>query len=179
MLLQVGFGMSAFAAGTITFISAAGGLTMKTVAPRLLRRFGFRTVLIVNGVISLLSFIACAWFRPDTPHWLIMVALGLGGFFRSLQFTTLNALSYADLSQGQMSRGTTTAAIFQQVVQSVGIGLAASLLRFLMNSRGEAHMTVATVTPVFAIIGGLALISQFWFVTLPRDVGDEMSNRLR
>jgi EmrB/QacA subfamily drug resistance transporter len=177
MLLQVGFGMTAFAAGLMTFISAVGALVMKTTAPPILRRFGFRTVLIVNGLICAATYMVYALFRIDTPHWVIMVTLAVGGFFRSLQFTSLNGMAYADLEQGQMSRGTTTASMAQQFMQSVSIGLAATLLHFLMVQRGETHLTGATVAPAFAIIGAFALVSMYWFVRLPADAGDEMNNR--
>jgi EmrB/QacA subfamily drug resistance transporter len=179
MLLQVGFGMSAFAAGLMTFISAVGALVMKTTAPPILRRFGFRTVLIANGLICAATFMVYALFKIDTPHWVIMVALAVGGFFRSLQFTSLNGMAYADLDQSQMSRGTTTASMAQQFVQSVSIGLAATLLHFLMLARGETHLTGATVAPAFAIVGAATLVSIIWFVRLPANAGDEMNNRLR
>jgi len=177
MLLQVGFGMTAFAAGLMTFISAVGALVMKTTAPPILRRFGFRTVLIANGVICAATYMVYALFRPDTPHWLIMAALAIGGFFRSLQFTSLNGMAYADIDQGQMSRGTTTASMAQQFMQSVSIGLAATLLHFLMISRGETHLTPGAVAPAFAIFGAGTLISLYWFVRLPKDAGDEMNGR--
>ena len=177
MLLQVGFGMTAFAAGLMTFISAVGALVMKTTAPPILRRFGFRQVLVVNGVIGAATFMVYAFFRIDTPHWLIMIALAVGGFFRSLQFTSLNGMAYADIEQAQMSRGTTTASMAQQFIQSVSIGLAATLLHFLMVRRGETHLTGATVAPAFAIIGAITLVSLFWFLRLPANAGDEMNNR--
>jgi hypothetical protein len=106
-----------------------------------------------------------------------MATLAIGGFFRSLQFTSLNGMAYADLDQDQMSRGTTTASMAQQFMQSVSIGLAATLLHFLMLRRGETHLTGETVAPAFAIIGALTLISIFWFVRLPANAGDEMNNR--
>ena len=177
MLLQVGFGMSAFAAGLMTFISACGALVMKTTAPPILRRFGFRTVLLANGVICAATYMIYAFFRPDTPHWWIMTVLAVGGFFRSLQFTSLNGMAYADLEQSQMSRGTTTASMAQQFMQSVSIGLAATLLHFLMLRRGETHLTGATVAPAFAIFGALTLVSLVWFARLPANAGDEMNSR--
>jgi EmrB/QacA subfamily drug resistance transporter len=179
MLLQVGFGMSAFTAGLTTFVSAAGALVMKTTAPPILRRFGFRTVLLVNGVICAATYMVYALFTPSTPNWLIMVALGVGGFFRSLQFTSLNGMAYAELEQAQMSRGTTTASMTQQFVQSVSVGLAATLLHFLMQSRGETQLTAAAVTPAFALFGAATLLSLIWFARLPKDAGDEMNGRLK
>jgi EmrB/QacA subfamily drug resistance transporter len=177
MLLQVGFGMSAFAAGLMTFISAVGALVMKTTAPPILRRFGFRSVLIVNGVICAATYMIYAFFRIDTPHWIIMATLAIGGFFRSLQFTSLNGMAYADLEQVQMSRGTTTASMAQQFMQSVSVGLAATLVHFLMVRRGDTHLTGASVAPAFAIIGAATLVSLYWFFRLPANAGDEMNNR--
>ncbi|MDB5445988.1 MAG: transporter [Phenylobacterium sp.] len=179
MLLQVGFGMSAFAAGAMTFISAAGALFMKGVAPPVLRRFGFRSVLVANGVITAVSFALYALFKPSTPHWIIMGVLGIGGFFRSLQFTSLGGLAYADINQAQMSRASTTSSMVQQLVQSVGIGLAATLLHFLQLARGDTQLTWQAVTPAFAAIGALSLVSLLWFVRLPPDAGDELNGRHR
>ncbi|MBJ7410005.1 MAG: MFS transporter [Phenylobacterium sp.] len=177
MLLQVAFGMSAFAAGLMTFISAVGALVMKTTAPPILRRFGFRTVLLVNAVIVGLSFVAYALFRPDWPQWAIMAVLGVGGFFRSLQFTALNGLAYADIDTDEMSRAATTASMVQQLVQSIGIGLSASLLHLLMVTAGATRLTADTVAPAFVIVGLVTMISMFWFARLPTDAGDEMNGR--
>jgi EmrB/QacA subfamily drug resistance transporter len=177
MLLQVAFGMSAFAAGLMTFISAVGALVMKTAAPPILRRFGFRSVLIVNAVIVGVSFIAYSFFRPDWPHWAIMLVLGTGGFFRSLQFTSLNGMAYAEIDSDQMSRAATTSSMVQQLVQSIGIGLSASLLHLLMTMQGATRLTAEVVSPAFIVVGLVTMISMFWFVRLPADAGDEMNGR--
>jgi EmrB/QacA subfamily drug resistance transporter len=177
MLLQVGFGLSAFAAGTMTFISAVGALAMKTTAPPILRRFGFRPVLLVNAVIVGVSFAAYGLFRPTTPHWIIMTVLAVGGFFRSLQFTSMNGLAYAEIDQDRMSRASTTAAMVQQLVQSIGIGLAAALLHFLMRAHGESQLTWQSVSPAFPIVGAITLLSMLWFVRLPANAGAEMHAR--
>jgi len=177
MLLQVAFGLSAFAAGTMTFISAAGALAMKTTAPPILRRFGFRSVLRVNAVIVGVSFMAYALFKPSWPHWAIMLVLGVGGFFRSLQFSSLNGMAYAEVEQDEMSRAATTSSMVQQLVQSVGIGLSASLLHLLMTLRGETRLTVEAVAPAFIVAGLFTMISMLWFAHLPADAGDEMNGR--
>ncbi|MBU1377547.1 MAG: MFS transporter [Alphaproteobacteria bacterium] len=177
MLLQVAFGMSAFAAGLMTFISAVGALVMKTTAPPILRRFGFRSVLLVNAVIVGVSFIAYSFFRPDWPHWAIMIVLGAGGFFRSLQFTSLNGMAYAEIESEEMSRAATTSSMVQQLVQSIGIGLSASLLHLLMTLQGRTRLTVEVVSPAFIVVGLVTMISMFWFIRLPADAGDEMNGR--
>lgn len=177
MLLQVAFGMTAFAAGLMTFILAAGALLMKACAPPALRRFGYRRVLIVNGLITAGSFMAFAFFRADTPALIILLVLGLSGFFRSLQFTSLNGLAYADLEVHQMSRGTTVSAMAQQLVLSIGVGLAAALVRGFMALRGETAITAAAITPVFVVMGFVSLVSLFWFIRMPPGAGSSTSGR--
>jgi EmrB/QacA subfamily drug resistance transporter len=179
MLLQIGFGMSAFRAGLMTFISAAGALVMKTTAPPILRRFGFKPVLVVNGVICGATFLVYSLFRPETPHWLIMSVLAVGGFFRSLQFTSLNGLAYADIDQDQMSRASTTSSMGQQLMQSVGIGLAAMLIHIVSQWRGEVRLSWSSVTPAFAVIGAITFISLLWYARLPTDAGAGLHARPR
>jgi MFS family permease len=177
LLLQIGFGMSPFQAGLLTFISAAGALVMKTAAPPILRRFGFRSVLVVNAVITGLLFMAYALFKPGTPHWLIMAVLLFGGFFRSLQFTSLNGLAYADIDQQQMSRASTMSAMAQQLVQSLGIGLAAMLLHVFMVMEGASGLTASSISPAFLVVGALSFVSLAFFIRLPATAGDDMHRR--
>jgi EmrB/QacA subfamily drug resistance transporter len=177
MLLQVGFGMNALEAGTMTFFSAAGALTMKGVAPPVLRRFGFRAVLIGNAVIVATAYIAFVAFRPETPHWILLVILTSTGFFRSLQMTSLNALAYAEIEPARMSQASTTSSMAQQLMQTVGVGLAATMLFFIQRARGGDHIIWQDVLPTFMVLGVVSLISIFWFVGLPRTAGDELHAR--
>jgi EmrB/QacA subfamily drug resistance transporter len=177
MLLQVAFGLSALQAGLMTFASAAAALIMKTVAPPILRAFGFKRTLSVNAVIVALLFMAYALFRPQTPHWVIYAVLLTGGFFRSLQFTALNGLAYADLDSPRMSRASTMSTMFQQLSQSIGIGLAALLLRLFRGLSHSPSLTADVIAPAFIVIGGVALISALFFVTLPRHAGAELNGR--
>jgi hypothetical protein len=106
MMLQVGFGLDPFASGSLTFVAAAGALVMKFTAQPILRRFGFRTVLTVNALIGAAFLLAISLFTAATPWWLIVAVLLVGGFFRSLQFTSLNTIAYADVAHPAMSQAT-------------------------------------------------------------------------
>src|SRR5690606_5988819 len=97
ILLQVGFGMSAFATGLFTFTTAIGALLMSQMAPSIIRRCGYLNLLTYSAIFSVLFIIFCAWFDINTPLWWMSLILGLGGIFRSLQFTAVNTLSYADM----------------------------------------------------------------------------------
>jgi EmrB/QacA subfamily drug resistance transporter len=175
MLLQMGFGMDALGAGLLTFTSAAGALLMKTTARPIISRFGFKRVLIGNQIITGVILMGYALFQRTTPHILIIATLLLGGFFRSLQFTALNTLAFADIEQPRMSRASSLSSMGQQLSQSIGIGLAAMLLSSLRTLHGSTTLQAADVSPVFAIIGALSLLGLFYFVPLPRDAGAEVS----
>ena len=90
LLMQVGFGLSPFQSGLVTFASAVGAMGMKTLAARIIRTFGFRNMMTINAVVSSVFLAACALFTVTTPLLLIMIILVVGGFFRSLQFTAIN-----------------------------------------------------------------------------------------
>ena len=179
LLLQVAFGLSALQAGLMTFASAAAALVMKTCAPPILARFGFRRTLSVNGVIVAVTFAAYALFQPGTPHWLIYAVLLFGGFFRSLQFTSLNGLAFADVDHVQMSRASTMSTMGQQLAQSMGIGMAATLLHYSLVHAHTRHLTAAIIAPAFWIIASVALISVLFFLPLPADAGAGLHGRPR
>ena len=119
LLLQLGFGLTPFQSGSITFAAAVGAIAMKFAAPPMLRRFGFRNVLVVNALIAAVFVALPAAFTPATPIWLITVLLLVGGFFRSLQFTSINALNFADVPPARMSRATTLTSVAQQLSLSL------------------------------------------------------------
>jgi EmrB/QacA subfamily drug resistance transporter len=171
LLLQVAFGLSALQAGLMTFASAAAALVMKTCAPPILARFGFKRTLTVNAVIVAATFMAYALFNPATPHWVIYAVLLTGGFFRSLQFTSLNGMAFADIDHAQMSRASTMSTMGQQLAQSMGIGMAAMFLHLSMVHAGAHHLTSATIGPAFIAVGVVALISVLFFLPLPADAG--------
>jgi len=172
LLLQVAFGLSALQAGLMTFASAAAALVMKTCAPPILARFGFKRTLSVNAVIVAAMFMAYALFKPGTPHWVIYMVLLAGGFFRSLQFTSLNGMAFADIDHAQMSRASTMSTMGQQLAQSMGIGMAAMFLRLSMLSSHATHLTADTIAPAFIAVGVVALISVLFFLPLPTNAGE-------
>jgi EmrB/QacA subfamily drug resistance transporter len=177
ILLQVAFGLSPFQAGMMTFASAAAALVMKTCVPPILARFGFRATLSVNAVIVGVSFMTYAMFTKTMPHWMMYAILLTGGFFRSLQFTALNGLAFADIDQPQMSRASTMSAMGQRLAQSIGIGFAATLLHLFQAHAHARHVTASAVAPAFSVIGVVALVSALFFVVLPADAGEELHTR--
>lgn len=176
MLLQVNLGHSPLAAGLMIAISGAGALLMKLSAPPLLRRFGFRSALIANGLFVSVLFAAGALFTAAWPVWAIMTVLGLAGFFRSLQFTALNGLAFAEMTEEQLSAASTTGSVVQQLAQSLGVALAAALLH-LMTEPDATAAEAWSVGPAFIVFGLMAAASVLWFLPLKRTIGDDMNGR--
>jgi EmrB/QacA subfamily drug resistance transporter len=179
LMLQLGFGLSAFASGLITFASAVGALVMKGATQFVLRRYGFRRVLIVNGVMSGLVMAGYALFDPAMPHAVIFVALLLGGMIRSLQFTALNALSYADIGEPAMSSASTFSAMMQQLSLSLGAGTAALALHVTLSMSGGEVLTAADFQPAYLLVGGIVVASALLFTILPKTAGANVSGNGR
>jgi EmrB/QacA subfamily drug resistance transporter len=177
LLLQLAFGINPFKSGLIIFASALGALTMKLAIYPIIRFFGFRTLLIFNGVISAFFMLCCALFRPTTPHLVIALILFSGGFFRSLQFTCINALGYADVPQRMMSNASSLASMGQQLSISLGVAIAALALRVGMTLHHSKTLTAHDIVPAFLLTGGLGLIGSLVFLPLPHHAGAELSGR--
>lgn len=176
MLLQIGFGKTPFAAGMITFASAAGSMLMKFVATPIIRAIGFRRVLTVNAILTGVFIMACALFSPETSVWMMIVILLIGGFFRSLQFTGLNTLTYADMPPKNMSSASSFAAMAQQLGVSLGVGVAAVTLNISMAVRGESVVTTPDIVWGFIVIGVLCCAATFSFLRLPLDAGERLNS---
>lgn len=174
LMLQIGFGLSALSAGLITFAGAVGALAMKIAAPRILNRWGYRRVLAINALFTGVSLASCALFTASTPAVVMIGVLLLGGFFRSLQFTAINTLAYADISQSSMSRASSFAAMGQQLGVSLGVGVAAEALHLSMLWRGSNQLIAADVVVGFVVIGVLSALPSFAFWRLPPDAGESL-----
>jgi len=177
LMLQVAFGMSAFSSGLLTFAAAAGSMTMKMSGGPILRRFGFRTVLVVNGAISAVFMMICALFTPATPAVTIFVLLLAGGFFRSLEFTSLNTLAFADVASPKMSAATSLSSMVQQVSLGAGVALGAILLHACLGWRNAPHGPLVTsdFQVAFVVIGLISLAAVARFMRLAPDAGWEVS----
>ncbi|MDE2334464.1 MAG: MFS transporter [Rhodospirillales bacterium] len=175
MMLQIGFGLSALQSGMITFAGSAGALVMKPAAVGLLRRLGFRTTLVWNGVLSTASLAIVGFFRPSWPLLAIYAALLLGGFLRSLQFTAFNSLAYADIPRERMSAATSLYATIQQLSLTIGVSAGAAMLAVSMAVGGHAQPELPDFTAGFLGISCLMLLASPAALLMPRAAGREMS----
>jgi EmrB/QacA subfamily drug resistance transporter len=175
MMMQLGFGLSAAQSGLITFSSAAGAMLMKAVCARILRRWGFRSTLMWNGVIATLLLMSAALFRPSWPLWIIYVVMFAGGFFQSLQFTAYNTVAYADIPAARMSAATSFYTTFQQLMLSVGICTAASVLAVSIAVQHHAGPQLSDFSVTWVVIGLITLVAVPVCGRLSRTAGSEMS----
>jgi len=179
LMLQLGFGLSPFASGLLTFASAAGAMTMKMTAAPIIRALGFRRVLLGNAVISSLFVASYAFFTPTTPHWVILAALLAGGFFRSLQFTSTNTLIFADVPPQLMSRATSFQSMAQQLSVSVGVGIGALLLHVTLALAGRSELESGDFAAAFLAVAVISLSSILFYLPLAREAGAEVSGHRR
>ncbi len=179
LFFQIGFGLNALQSGLLTFASAIGAIAMKTTAAPILRRFGFKHVLVVNAVVSSVFIGAIALFTTATPHALILGVLLVGGFFKSLQFTSINTLAYADIDEKAMSRATSFASVAQQLSLSAGVAVGALVLEAERMGR-DSHLVVAGDFPAaFVLVAVIAAGSALIFALLPKTAGASLASRAR
>ncbi len=175
MMMQLGFGMSAAASGSITFMSAAGAMLMKAFAAPILRRFGFRRVLIWNQLLATLCIAACATFTRGWPLPVLFAVLLAGGFFQSLQFTAYNTIAYAELRPDRMSAATSFYTVFQQLMLSMGICVAAGALALSAAISGHPTATLGDFRVAFIVVSVASLFCGPLCAQLPATAGAEMS----
>jgi EmrB/QacA subfamily drug resistance transporter len=174
LLLQEGLGFSAFQSGMVTFVTGLGALTMKTLAPRILRAFGFRNVLLFNAILAALLAIVPALFVLSPPVWVMIAVLFIGGLLRSLEFTSLSIVVFADISEEQISRASTFSATLQELSGTCGIALAAIILQVIQHSRGSETLAASHFPLAFVLLGGIAMLSVLELRRLDANAGEAM-----
>jgi EmrB/QacA subfamily drug resistance transporter len=177
LLLQIGFDLTPFQSGLITFTGALGSMFMKAAVAGVLRRLGYRPVLVYNSLLSAAFLAACASFVPGMPFAAMIVILLSGGFFRSLQFTSINTLAYAEIEPQLMSRATTLVSVAQQLSLSTGVAVGALVVETTLRLKHGTTMSAMDFPPAFLAVGALSASAAFVFARLPPDAGAELSGR--
>jgi EmrB/QacA subfamily drug resistance transporter len=178
LMFQVGFGLGAFQAGLLMIAVFAGNLAMKAGTTPILHRFGFRQVLLANGVLNVASLVACALLTPETPVWLIAVILFFGGMTRSMQFTALNTIAFVDVPQARMAAANTLFSTTFQLAMGLGIALGAVAVRagmWLAPSIGLAHVPAIEYRIAFVLVSLVSLVGLRDALALAADAGARIS----
>ena len=150
---------------------------MKAAATSVLKRFGYRNVLLYNSLISAAFLAACASFVHGMPFAAMIAILLVGGFFRSLEFTSVNTIAYAEIEPPLISRATSMVAAFQQLSLSTGVAVGALVVEITLRLKHGGAMGAADFPPAFLAIGAISASAALIFVRLAPDAGAELSGR--
>ncbi|KME78719.1 hypothetical protein SM12_02783 [Klebsiella pneumoniae] len=180
LLFQVGFGMDPFHSGLLVLAVFVGNLTIKPATTPLIRWLGFRRLLLINGALNVCSLLACALLTPQTPVWAIMLILYLGGVFRSIQFTGVSTLAFADVPAAQMSDANTLFSTASQLAVGLGITLGAIGIRLGEQVGNWLHLTELpgiSFRLSFVFIALICLVGMIDSLHLAKTAGSSVSEK--
>jgi EmrB/QacA subfamily drug resistance transporter len=175
LMMQLGFGLSAASSGLMTLATALGSIVAKPIAPSLLRRFGFRDTLAVNGLFASAGYAVCGLFRPGWPLPVMFLIMMTSGFFMSIQFTGYNTIAYDEIEPERMGSATSFYTTFQQLMLSMGICAGAAALQGAMVLRGHALPRFADFTAAFWTVALISLSATIWNRRFSHEAGTEIS----
>jgi len=176
LLFQIGMGKSAFASGLLMLAYAAGNLGMKSLTTPIVRRFGFRRIIVTNGFIVTFSLALCGLISQAMPDGVIALLLFASGLCRSLQFTTVNTLTFVDVPQPMMSAASTLSSMFTQLAQAGGIAAGALILHGVEAARGSGETPNVTDFHIaFVVSAAIALVATLTTLSLPKNTGADVS----
>jgi hypothetical protein len=169
LLFQLGFDLNALDSGLLVLAYAAGNLGMKTATTPILKRFCFRTVMIVNGLLTSATIAMCS-----------LLVLLPGGLCRSMQFTSINTLAFADVPPARMSAASTFFSMIQQMTIGLGIAFGAIALHAaVLLHGGHGPLSLTDFRVAFLLVSALVLISVLYVIGIKPDAGREVSGHTR
>ena len=177
LMLQLGFGLTPLQSGMLTCASAIGALFIKSIIKLFLRLYGFRRLLLVNSVFASATVAAMGLFTASTAHWLIFAVLVITGCFRSMQFTALNAITYAEIPDHRVSAATSMFATVQQLSLGVGVTMGAFALQASNFLQGHQKIVAGDFWPAFLVLGFIAMTSAYSISKLSPNAGADMAGR--
>jgi EmrB/QacA subfamily drug resistance transporter len=179
LMFQVGFGFTAFHAGMMTLAVFAGNLLIKPATTPILRRFGFRPVLLVNGLLNAIFIAACAFFSPETPIAVIIPILFIGGMCRSMHFTALNTIAFADIPKPKMTGANTLFSTAFQLTMGMGIAIGAIGIRLGQTVAPKLGLALPAIEfrLAFVMLGIIALLATVDCRRLDPKAGDNVARK--
>ena len=177
LLYQVGLGFTPIQSGLLIMPQALAAMSLKITMASILRRFGYRNVLISNTVMIGLLIGLFATIGTGTPVWLIVIQAFSFGFFTSLQYTSMNTLVYADVNEQQASSASTIASTMQQMSMSFGVATASLVTACFIPDRfhTSAPEMIHGIHKAFLVLGGMTVLSSVIFWGLKKDDGSTVS----
>ena len=177
LMFQIGFGATPFGAGILLLVYMAGNLAMKSVTTPILHRFGFRNVIRVNGTLCAAALVACGLLSPSVHIAVVYAVLFVAGMTRSMHFTSMNTLAFADVPPPVQPGATTLAVMAQQVASVLGVAVAALALGIFQSVRAGPELALEDFQNALFAAAGLMAIAILWSLRLPADAGADASRR--
>jgi len=177
LLYQLGLKLPAWQSGLLMMPTAAAAMGMKLIAPKVLARFGYRQVLVVNTICIGLTIALFALVGPSTP-WYGIAGIGLlQGFFNSLQFSSMNTLAYADVEQKDSSMASTISSSFQQLSMSFGLASGSLVTAWYLGRVPQTNQVMVTsaLHHAFLTLAITTMLSSIVFWRLRRNDGESIS----
>jgi EmrB/QacA subfamily drug resistance transporter len=177
LLYQLGLGFPAWQSGLLMMPSALAAMGMKFISSAMLKRFGFRQVLVVNTVLVACTMASFTFIGPGTP-WYAIVPIGLMmGLFNSLQFSSMNSMAYADIEEGDAAMASTIASTLQQMSFSFGLACGSLVTGYYLADVAQSNATAVTsaLHHAFLTLAGLTLASSAAFWALRANDGESVS----
>lgn len=180
LLYQIGLGYPAWKAGLLTMPQALAAMGMKLISSPILKRFGHRTILLGNTVLLGLTMTVFTQIGPGTPEWGILLLSLAQGFFASLQFTSMNSLVYADVTDREASKAGSIASTAQQLSLSFGVAFGSLFAGYFLGhvNQTDPLQTVPALHKAFLALGGITIVSSLTFWGLRADDGNNISKRV-
>src|SRR5208337_3503204 len=177
LLYQVGLGFSPIQSGLLMMPQAIAAMSLKMTMPKILARFGYRAVLISNTIIIGMLILLFSTIGQGTPVWLIVIMVFCYGFFTSLQYTSMNTLVYADISEEQASSASSIASTMQQMSMGFGVASASLVTAFFLPDRYRSNPPefIQGIHHAFYVLGGMTVLSTIVFRELRRGDGAAVS----
>lgn len=177
MLYQIGLGLTPVQSGLLIMPQALASMTTKTLLPRILERFGYRSILVFNTLALGVMLMLFGTISRSTPIWVIVLQALIYGVLTSLQFTSMNTLVYADVPRDQSSGASTIASTLQQLSVSFGVAAAGLTTLFFLPADATRNpaLMIDGLHKAFFVLGGFTLVSALIFSRLKRGDGGSES----
>jgi EmrB/QacA subfamily drug resistance transporter len=177
LLYQVGLGFSPIQSGLLIMPQALAAMTLKLTMPLILKKFGYRRVLIVNTIALGLMILLFSTIDAVTPVWVIVLMAFMFGFLTSLQYTSMNTLAYADVNEREASSASTIASTIQQLAVSFGVATASLAAAVFVPDRMHttAPEMIHGIHLALLALGALTMVSTLVFNELKIGDGDAVS----
>jgi hypothetical protein len=177
LFFQLGFGLTPLQSGLLTFTANFGTVFTRVVNAKLLRAFGFKVLLSVNTIVAALGVAGFALFDANSSHTLLILYIICFGMLRNVQFTSQQALTFADIGGERLSKATSLAGVVQQLSQGFGVSISATLLGLIAGS--TSVVSVGDFHRVFLAIAHITLLSLPGFLQLAPNDGAQVSHHRR